>query len=686
LISIFVPVGIATSAELWSPNFETLDGNLEYHQALLRRHPDIMSTNLAFNHNPLSLVKRVPMVLRLLGDNAASMTVINEPLIKVQYSSLGEFGFNAAAMAEVKKTLLNDIKTISSELEGFGKPINGIATDSRTISNRAAWLRLIPFLYDSDGQSIYSNPNDIVPEIELLTPSELDNRYGDLFKNHQTKYLPHNKLVTAALNQFRNQFEKKIHAAVTPTHKVKSAGMRNTLKSLTLEKVPAAMSIQRGTWGGDCSGTTVPYYSLVKDTDTYWIHKGSDISGYALVSKVKMGDQTLPYIITINGGTLDVSDTRAVIEGVSHLYQSNGKVILPDVEKTPHFVNTGPIGAGMTYEKTDRVSIQMPKGWDEVSKFQDRHGGGQNYYKASYMTEALFVDLAQNSEARPKSIQFNAVQNLSPYLPTADMGLLSTKERALLAGFFFNAQAENDDVIPVLQKKLQLNNEQVISASRVLGVYVNKPDTESIVKAVKDIGLTLDDVADMHFRIAALSLRRIHDEYSVIATPEKWKAVSERVAKKIDERLQNLTYNKGDLELFIEAHKTQLPYLEGKEKIWEKFRKALRGDGWANALHDLRGATDFPEDIWTEILAHFPGKPSLLNEILEVLEEQKEWPKEVWDKISEIKKSKNETVIRHLDQIMEARALRGWSLSEKNPCVEKFRETIEILKKVYRKD
>jgi hypothetical protein len=506
IISLLVRKGVCQE-QAWIPQIESLRGKLDFLQSLTTTLPNLPTANLQYRRNVVQVLDPVQTLINSLGDNAADLTIQPTKIEGIEFWS-EEPEFDQQRISDLKTSLISSLKKIN--LDAFTNLRSDILVLKKNTSeagddfskNVKRLLMLAPFIYDSSGTVVVDSAqmNFIEYQINSATPNEFSNLYDDLYKNHQSsvvleasKQRGMGQLLQIHQNVVSKFIGVTIHSSIAPKPRT---GSRAEKRVITVEKVSSIVALYRGATSGDCSILSVPYYPLVKGVEVFWIRKDYKHdkfpAGYALVAQVEVDGKTLPYVITINGVTLSYVDTRAVVQLLAKKYDTN-EVIVPDFGQNQHVVNYDNVRQGMTYKKSDVVTVRFPIGWNIVEQHTNQYGWGNdtNYYRADRIGQARKVNVKSE---KIDVINRHETTTFLPINKSKDVSTLSILDSAILANHVLGDIKSEDEKHEIL-KDLGISDHQVVVASYLLNAKPKSPLTMEQFNALKSaFGFKLNDI------------------------------------------------------------------------------------------------------------------------------------------------------------------------------------------------
>jgi hypothetical protein len=244
-------------------------------------------------------------------------------------------------------------------------------------------------------------------QIQNLSPEKLDELFRDQNKMHFIAKLEDlakgDQTAEKALAWVKRvYFQEMIEPAFQMSTMWRSLAAPAHLR---VESAPALIALTRGQCGRDCSRRSVPLYALSKDARVFFVwNTNTELpDAYVFVAKVSFEGRQIPYIVTINGQSLDFSQVRSLVALVSQIYQSD-EVVVPNFRINNSVVNNNLISTALKFSKGTRVDVEMPSDWQTISEFARIHEPRQrqleypDVYARETLKDAYLVDLRKISE------------------------------------------------------------------------------------------------------------------------------------------------------------------------------------------------------------------------------------------------------------------------------------------------
>ncbi|MGZ3713333.1 MAG: hypothetical protein ACXVBE_16330, partial [Bdellovibrionota bacterium] len=362
---------------------------------------------------------------------------------------------------------------------------------------------------------------------------DLESLYSDMFFPHQLPLLEtavkaeeKSGLLSQVLKTQANNLKKDVSAAARPVMKNGEAG---SVRNLRVEEVLSPVDIFRGCFGKDCSILSVPYFPAVKGTKTYFVHKskvsGAPPDGYVFVAPVKLDGKILPYVITANGN-LTAEDVQKAVQAVA-LDWGADEYVRVNFTNAPNVVNSEAMREGLRATGGKAVRVELPPGWEEVSKFVTTNGTGyKNYYAASSLQDAFVTKVKVETPDLLAPIKRTLVES-KPLHASGKIHMRPAFDRALLAAGAVNGE-KNPELREFVMKRLEVSPTQLAAAEKLQG---NESAIGKELYAVleKEFGFRFRDLETLDLAKWMNSLNRLQKEAPSIASEAEWSKSYERV-------------------------------------------------------------------------------------------------------------------------------------------------------------
>ncbi len=527
-------------------DLSTNETRLAYVEALLEKYPNIVRANLQYRRNLIQVLAQFHDLSQKLGPNLTELSHRTLSSMELIYAPGGTVAPNEKAISDLKRGFRSDVDLLPLPLlKGFKEDLAALAElsvrdgkpDAETYKkNVARLIRQAPLLYDAKGEPIAGGAAWKTAAQQRLASAQagdLDNLYGDMFTQHQLPALKdaveadekRTGMLRQVLQTQANGLKKSVPAATRPIVMGAVTGSRY----LRLEEVLTPVDVFRGCFGKDCSILSVPFFPAVKGTKTYFVHKakvvGAAPEGYLFVAPVEVNGKKLPYVITANGN-LTSEDVKKALQAVA-LDWGVDEYVRPDFKIAPNVVNAQGMRTGLASDAGQKVRVEMPAGWSEVSSFIKEHGTGyQNYYAAESLESAYLEKISVDSPDLLAPIQ----RTVTEALPAQSSGILyqrPTFDRALVAAGVINGDKASAQRAFVMQR-LNVTPEQLAAAEELQSPHFGI-DRGLYGRLQKEFGFGFRDLETLDVAKWMFSLNRLHKEDEEIASAAEWARSYERL-------------------------------------------------------------------------------------------------------------------------------------------------------------
>ncbi|MGE0763730.1 MAG: formylglycine-generating enzyme family protein [Bdellovibrionales bacterium] len=396
-----------SSAE-WTPRLEILQGRVELLMSVLERHANFVTANLSFRRNVLDTLAHIPAATAALGAHANDLTITPPQVISTSFFSK-TVSYDQNATEVFRRKRIEDLQSLKLIPAGpLRAQIIALRNDKKSLK---ALFRVLPFLFDSNGSARFTKwdkteRRTIARTIEGSAQADWENGYFDFLNEHINSIVE-----TIAKDQgmgqvlqfyrnFKSEFvEKEVRRNFTPVGGNKE---ELTLRTISMESLPASVAVARGCYGGDCSILSVPFYPLLKGVSVHFIRKSKDLrlkpDGYIVSVAVEVatpsGSKTIPYILTVNGAALSQADIQAAVDLViasESKFAGSKLVAFPDFAKNSALVNWEQAKRALTHKKGRPTTVKLPAGWKQMDEYHNLNNltNYTNYYRGEAIETAI---------------------------------------------------------------------------------------------------------------------------------------------------------------------------------------------------------------------------------------------------------------------------------------------------------
>ncbi len=533
----------------WTAKVDTTEEQLSFILSLLNEHPDQVTANLQYRRSLLELYSHVPGLKKVLGEDFAGLQIHGPRITSLRYlKSADSKIYNVGAIQAFKQARVEDLRAILLHGEpgsflGALKQLKAQAVNGQGLHDAKGFqaqvdrlLKVAPYLFDGDGKAKFKNLSNDLPQIEgailASTPEKLENFYGDFFGDHLDSLV--NAAVEAKeggrsvglgevprqLGRIRKQMiEKDFQAAMRKIPRPPGdPGPAPTVQALSIETLPALVGMVTGCYGDDCSIQNGPFWSLLKRVKKHYIRLGDNPNsrpdGYALSFLAEESGRSVPYVISIQGPTLEKSDVEMVRRLVAHDYGVQ-EVAVADLKKHSNLYNTPAAKEGLMEGAKEKARFTLPQGWKALDQYMaDHQPDAHNYVKAEYLENGYLVRLQHDERilAGEDGKQAIVVTTLdhARYQPVTNLKSTPALERAILGAQSIEGDKDGEMLIKV-QASLGLSADQIEAAKPVIELTDTRGLTVAEYTKLKDVGLgfSLTDLLKYDLHTRAHSLRTL---------------------------------------------------------------------------------------------------------------------------------------------------------------------------------
>lgn len=535
----------------WTPSLDTLRGRIELLMSVLERHPGFVTANLSFRRNVLETFSHIPAVVKALGTDANSLEIVPPQILSARYYS-SAIQYDEQKLRAFRTSREGDLESLSRVLgQDLAQTLRVLKGDKRGIK---ALFRILPFVFDSQGKPQHAGLAEgarqalIREHLQNSTPSDWENGYFDFLKEHidgliesiaQEKGMGE---VRQFYQNFKSQFiEKEVRAVIRPQGMSQD---EQSLRTLSIESLPASVAVARGCYGGDCSILSVPFYPLLKGVTVHFVRKSKDLrakpDGYMVSVKVETriegSTKTIPYVLTVNGATLTQADVQVA---VSLLLKSDAgyqtrTIAFPDWSKNPNLVNWDQSRKAMTLPRGRRAQVKLPDGWNKIVEYHNLNN--RTNYTNYYGSDSIATPVV--GEFLPIVQIVGDIENtrlLQPgYMRPKRIEEIPTLERAIVAAQALqDAKDSGQSSQRQLLQVLQVDQGQVQAVQPLINLSPSQGLTLAEFRNLEStFGFGLRNVLALEVKTRAKALSQLYEE-----SPELFKEHRARDNAKIRETL-----------------------------------------------------------------------------------------------------------------------------------------------------
>ncbi len=441
---------------------------------LIQRFPELPVSNASYNRNFVELLINLYQVEQRFAGHLKELRPAQTLRTGIRYQEHGDGTCDSAKLKRLKRLLQDDYRPLHQHLGGR---FQSIETDLARLKRSQGFdslakklIRVSPLLYTAAGEAL---PVPYFDQTRFPGPEELQQSYYDTFKTHLSQLFmrlserPGYGEVRRFVGNVINQFIPK--QVIPATTRYTSDSQPVSEREIYLEEIPPLYTPLRGAMAYDCSMVTVPYFGILKHTRVFWVSRTASGTarpdGYLFVAEVKLGEELLPYVITINGLNLDETDCRAICHLLQSLYRGQ-TLLIADVRKVPYLVNSPRIADAMAAMGGSDVCVAMPQGWSAVSDWSVNTIAYQNYYELSRLTRPRVV--------RSEKLTLFGAHVVSPvyaeHYPKQRIAEVSLINRSIIAYYFLRCSGMNVNE-DILMNILQLRPVHLQNADCIIDLH-----------------------------------------------------------------------------------------------------------------------------------------------------------------------------------------------------------------------
>ncbi len=540
-LSIYVHAFNGSNNPSWEGNPGTIEGQVQVLSALYSALPKVMNAVLAFRRNPIQVLRLAAKLGSKLNLQSSFDKIESTDVHFLEYST-------GDAPIEASEDLFKISIQLKDEYElvkGGAKPtlietLNFYQKDSKMLG---LFLRLAPLMYDSSG--ILLDLNKI--EMTFENPFQLAQTFWSDRQEDILNYIIKNKEVIEipSIEQQVMTTRNRLWIQFSSNAFFKS---KNLTSVTSIEKVPKLMSLFRGSIAWDCSDTTVNYYALLDEVSVYWIRKGKNLNsqpdGYALVVTLDLDGRKVPYILTINGLTLNEYDTVATVQMIRDEFHSQD-FIQPINNDRLRILNNDKVVKGLNTKDGESTLVSLPSAWQQVEDFLrgevdfEHPLNSKRYYSTGNIERGILGSkLTHSLNVVSKGVR-NAV---SRYNLNSSVKTIPKFQRATVA---YQAIADikntlTQDKVASILEKMGVTQEEMALASSLVTASQNQPiSKDNFRNLVNQLEFSFDFLLKMEPLTLSRTLHELYTTDSELKSKKDWEALFENLHGKLDRRAKS---------------------------------------------------------------------------------------------------------------------------------------------------
>jgi len=454
-------------------HFQALKERLIYVINLVHRYPHIIYSSEQYEENLADLYAPLEEIKKVLGQKGLARVGERLPFIEKFYYEQDPV-FDEESLALLKDELRQAFQRLNAEIPTW----QGFQDDAMLIINkyksepqksRALFFdlfKLMPILYTARGHLSQGKVDDFLRD---ASAREVRNRFSDIMKNHFPQLVQ--SLGFQKLMSYFNQFRKDEHPFQQLFIKATTASYQGQMlkqRVLKLSRVTPEDALVRGAFGSDCSMRSVPYHSLVKGAEVYYIFASKNESpprhtkpdGYIFLVWVEVEDQSLPYILTLNAPYISGNAGKEVIKMMAYFHKVNA-VIVPRKTRLIGLNNHVSGQEGLQFSEKRSVEVRFPPSWDVLDNQQKEFERIYRLYSNNYLGFMnRLADLITIEPAPSETIISQGEYQREP--DSINLALIPEGLRALTASQF--QASVNPPEATLIRHILQIDDKNIILA------------------------------------------------------------------------------------------------------------------------------------------------------------------------------------------------------------------------------
>ena len=484
----------------------------------IQRFPDLPLNNVTYNRNFVELLLNLYQQDLPFADHLKELRPTQTLRTVIHYQEQGDGAFDQRRLQRLRTLLQNSYRPLQQALGGHFRSIESdlvrLKKQPSFASLAKKQIRLAPLLYSAGGKAL---PTICFDTAGFPGPDQLQQYYHDTFKIHLTpifKQISQRQGFGEIANFVGNVLNQFIPKEVFPATQRYNAGSQPVRqRELFIEEVPPLYTPLRGALALDCSMVTVPYFAVLKNTRVFWIGRSARMQerpcGYVFIAEVIRNRQTIPYVITINGSNISSMDCQAICCLLQNLYQTH-EVLIADVREAAFLVNSQDIANTMTALSGDKLPVEMPPGWQQVSTWSKNTVAYDNYYLAKRLSHPR---LLKQSALKLHSLNIKPQQTQNFY-PKGHIEETTLINRTIIAWFFVqSSQCHGSE--EYLLELLKLDKVHLEYAQTVINLFQGTTlDTESFAILKNHFDFSIDHCLALPLDIRVASIPQLYHEYA----------------------------------------------------------------------------------------------------------------------------------------------------------------------------
>jgi len=500
------------SKEQEQTHFQSLKQRLNYVINLVHRHPHIIYNSEQYEENLADLYAPLEEIKQVLGQKGLARVGERLPFIEKYYYEQ-EPTFDEKSLALLKNELRQALQRLNAEIHtwrGFQHDARLIINKNQPQKSRALFfdlLKLMPILYTARGHLSQEKVDDFLRDASAM---EMRNRFSDIMKNHFPPLVQ--SLGIQKLKSYFNQFRKDEHPFQQLFIKATTANYQGQMlkqRVLKLTRVTPEDALVRGAFGSDCSMKSVPYHSLVKGAEVYYIFASKNESpprhskpdGYIFLVWVEVEDKHLPYILTLNAPYISGNAGKEIIKMIAYLHQVNA-IIVPRKTRLIGLNNHVSGQEGLQFSEKRPVKVRFPPSWEVLDNKQKELERIYKLYSNNYLGFMnRLADMIAIEPAPSETIISQGEYQREP--DSINIALIPEGLRALTASQF--QTSVNPPEASLIRHILQIDDKNLVLAQALRERIYNKKliSYQEFKQFRTQLGFQFSDLSKLPFETKA---------------------------------------------------------------------------------------------------------------------------------------------------------------------------------------
>lgn len=500
-------------------HFQRLEERLIYVINLVHRYPHIIYSSDQYEENLAELYAPLYEIKEILAQENLARVGERLPFMEKPYYEQEPI-FDEKSLAQLKDELRQAFQKLNAEIpawQGFQEDVTLIINKYKSVPKKSRALifdffKLMPILYTARGNLHDRKIDCFMREARDATAMEIRNRFSDIMKNHFPTLIQSLEIqkFISYFNQFRKDdhpFQKLFIKATTASYK----GQLLKQRILKLIRVTPEEALIRGAFGSDCSMKSVPYHSLVKGAEVYYIFasknefppRHSKPDGYVFLVWVdEIDGKSLPYILTLNAPYLSAKAGKEIIKMLAHFHNVNA-VIVPRKSKLIGLNNHVSGQEGLQFSEKHPVAVRFPPSWLMLDNKQKEFEKIYQLYSNNYL--ASMNRLAYRITIKPvQSETMISCGEDKPEPHIRNLASIPQRLRALTASQFITIH-QNPAEVSLIRDILQVDEKDLALTQALRDMISHKKfiSYQKFHELRTKLGFRLSDLYKLPFEMKA---------------------------------------------------------------------------------------------------------------------------------------------------------------------------------------